>query len=117
LEVCGYLTWVLIFKWETWVVRSNTLIIITHRLRTITIADQILVVDGGRVVEQGRHNELVDAGGLYYRFWDKRQKARGWMVGHHSVINVDDGKDHTEYVKKYGIRLYTGIELGILEQR
>jgi hypothetical protein len=31
--------------------------------------------------------------------------------------NVDDGKDHTEYVKKYGIRLYTGIELGILEQR
>jgi len=61
-------------------VRSKTLIIIAHRLRTITTADQILVVDGGRVVEQGRHNELVDAGELYSRFWEKRQKARGWKI-------------------------------------
>jgi len=61
-------------------VRSKTLIIIAHRLRTITTADQILVVDGGKVVEQGRHIELVDAGELYSRFWDKRQKARGWKV-------------------------------------
>jgi ATP-binding cassette subfamily B protein len=61
-------------------VRSKTLIIIAHRLRTITTADQILVVDGGKVVEQGRHNELVDAGELYSRFWEKRQKARGWKV-------------------------------------
>lgn len=34
----------------------------------------------GRVVEQGRHSELLDAGGLYSRFWEKRQKARGWEV-------------------------------------
>jgi ATP-binding cassette subfamily B protein len=61
-------------------VRSKTLIIIAHRLRTITTADQILVVDGGRVIEQGRHNELVDAGELYSRFWEKRQKARGWKI-------------------------------------
>jgi len=61
-------------------VRSKTLIIIAHRLRTITTADQILVVDGGRVVEQGRHSELVDEGKLYSRFWEKRQKARGWKV-------------------------------------
>ena len=61
-------------------VRSKTLIIIAHRLRTITTADQILVVDDGRVVEQGRHNELVAAGELYSRFWEKRQKARGWKI-------------------------------------
>jgi ATP-binding cassette subfamily B protein len=61
-------------------VRSKTLIIIAHRLRTITTADQILVVDDGKVVEQGRHNELVDAGELYSRFWEKRQKARGWKI-------------------------------------
>ena len=61
-------------------VRSKTLIIIAHRLRTITTADQILVVDGGKVVEQGRHSELVDAGELYSRFWEKRQKARGWKI-------------------------------------
>ncbi len=61
-------------------IRSKTLIIIVHRLRAITTADQILVVDGGKVVEQGRHSELVDAGELYSRFWEKRQKARGWKV-------------------------------------
>ncbi len=61
-------------------VKSKTLIIIAHRLRTITTADQILVVDGGQVVEQGRHSELVDEGGLYSRFWEKRQKARGWKI-------------------------------------
>ncbi|MGP8329369.1 MAG: ABC transporter ATP-binding protein [Methanosarcinaceae archaeon] len=61
-------------------VRSKTLIIIAHRLRTITTADQILVVDGGKVVEQGKHSELVDAGELYSRFWEKRQKARGWKI-------------------------------------
>ncbi len=77
---------ILIQKAINSLVRSKTLIIIAHRLRTITTADQTLVVDGGRVVEQGRHNELVGAGELYYRLWDKRQKARGWKVGHHSVI-------------------------------
>ena len=61
-------------------VRSKTLVIIAHRLRTIATADQIPVVDGGRVVEQGGHNELASAGGLYSRFWEKQQKARGWKV-------------------------------------
>ncbi len=38
---------------------------VPHRLRTITIVDQILIVDGRKVVEEGRHSELVDAGELY----------------------------------------------------
>ena len=71
---------ILIQKAINSLVKSKTLIIIAHRLSTITSADQILVVDGGRVVEQGRHSELVARDGLYKRFWEKRQKARGWRI-------------------------------------
>jgi ATP-binding cassette subfamily B protein len=49
---------------------GKTLIMIAHRLSTIAGADQILVVDTGRIVERGRHDELVAAGGLYSRLWD-----------------------------------------------
>lgn len=44
---------------------GRTSLVIAHRLSTITSADQILVIDAGRVVESGRHTELLDAGGLY----------------------------------------------------
>lgn len=45
--------------------RGRTALVIAHRLSTVRNADQILVVEGGRVVEQGRHHELLEAGGLY----------------------------------------------------
>lgn len=61
-------------------VKSKTLIIIAHRLSTIAAADQILVIDDGKVIEQGKHAELVSNGGLYSRFWEKRQRTRGWKV-------------------------------------
>ena len=71
---------ILIQKAINCLVESKTLIIIAHRLSTITTADQILVIDGGRVIEHGRHSELVSREGLYKRFWEKRQKARGWKI-------------------------------------
>ena len=44
---------------------GRTALVIAHRLSTVRGADQILVVDGGRIVERGRHHELLAAGGLY----------------------------------------------------
>ncbi len=58
--------------------KGRTAIVIAHRLSTVRGADQILVVDGGRIVERGRHEELLAAGGLYaelYRTQFERQGA------------------------------------------
>jgi ATP-binding cassette subfamily B protein len=46
---------------------GRTTLVIAHRLATILSADRILVMDGGRIVEEGRHGELVNRGGLYAR--------------------------------------------------
>jgi ATP-binding cassette subfamily B protein len=50
-------------------VQGRTAIVIAHRLSTVLSADQILVVDGGRIVERGRHDELLAKGGLYARLY------------------------------------------------
>jgi len=48
---------------------DRTVLVIAHRLHTITGVDQILVLDGGRIVERGTHAELVAAGGRFARMW------------------------------------------------
>lgn len=56
--------------------KDKTVIVIAHRLSTITTADQILVIDKGRICEQGRHKELVAAGGLYSSMWKAHMSAK-----------------------------------------
>ncbi|MGD1861230.1 MAG: ABC transporter ATP-binding protein [Leptolyngbyaceae cyanobacterium] len=59
---------------------QKTLIVIAHRLTTIAAADQILVLDQGRGVEQGRHPVLIEQGGLYARLWDVKARSHGWKI-------------------------------------
>jgi ATP-binding cassette subfamily B protein len=57
----------------SYLVQGKTVIVIAHRLHTIADADQILVLDGGRLVERGRHAELLRSQGLYARMWNAQQ--------------------------------------------
>lgn len=61
-------------------VESKTVAVIAHRLSTVVAADQIVVLDGGRVVEVGTHESLLQAGGRYASMWAAQTRARGWTV-------------------------------------
>ena len=60
--------------------QEKTVIMIAHRLKTVRHADQILVVDKGRIVQRGTHDELMGQDGIYRRFISGREKAVGWKL-------------------------------------
>ncbi len=62
-------------------IQGKTVVVIAHRLRTIAQADQILVMDRGRLVERGTHRELIEKNGLYHRLYHVQQESLGWSVG------------------------------------
>ncbi|MDP2056376.1 MAG: ATP-binding cassette domain-containing protein, partial [Thiobacillus sp.] len=55
------------------IARSRTSLIIAHRLSTVVEADEILVLEGGRIVERGRHTELLAKNGMYAHMWALQQ--------------------------------------------
>lgn len=59
---------------------EKTVIMIAHRLKTVRNADQILVVDKGRIVQCGTHDELMRRDGIYRHFITEREKAVGWKI-------------------------------------
>ena len=59
---------------------NKTIIMIAHRLKTVRHADQILVVDSGKIVQKGRHEELIKQDGIYKRFVNAREMAVGWKL-------------------------------------
>nr|WP_288977027.1 ABC transporter ATP-binding protein [uncultured Shuttleworthia sp.] len=72
---------VLVQKAFTELTKHSTVIMIAHRLSTIRNADKIYVLDHGEVVEEGRHDELVEKGGIYSAMWKEYQSAVSWKVG------------------------------------
>lgn len=60
---------------------GKTVISIAHRLNTVATADQILVLDAGRIVQRGRHGQLMQKEGLYRSFIELRRAAAGWTIG------------------------------------
>lgn len=59
---------------------EKTVLMIAHRLKTVRGADQILVVDGGQIVQQGKHNELIRQPGIYADFVGGKKETTGWKL-------------------------------------
>ena len=60
--------------------KEKTIIMIAHRLKTVRYADQIFVVDNGRIVQHGTHEQLIAKGGIYRTFVEGRQEAASWKI-------------------------------------
>lgn len=65
--------------------RGKTVLMIAHRLSSIIGADRILVVDKGRIAEQGTHTELVEKQGIYNRMWNEYRQSVCWTIGKETV--------------------------------
>lgn len=60
--------------------KEKTIIMIAHRLKTVRNADQIVVVDSGKIAQLGTHTQLMQEGGIYQNFVNARQQAAGWKI-------------------------------------
>lgn len=61
-------------------IKGRTVIVIAHKLKTIVEADNILVLEKGRIIETGSHKQLLNLGGLYAKLWDLQMNTGGWDI-------------------------------------
>lgn len=73
--------------------RRRTVLMIAHRLSTVAHVDRILVLDGGHLVEQGTHRQLLDAQGTYARIWSDYERAVSWKVDNSPKVAAGAGQN------------------------
>ena len=61
--------------------KNKTTLMIAHRLSTVIDADKILVIDKGKIIEEGTHADLIDMNGHYKKLWEEYQKSVNWKIG------------------------------------
>ena len=61
--------------------KNKTTLMIAHILSTVVDVDKILVIDKGRIVEEGKHSDLINMNGHYKKLWDEYQKSVNWKIG------------------------------------
>ncbi|MBQ6675447.1 MAG: ABC transporter ATP-binding protein [Ruminococcus sp.] len=61
-------------------VKNKTVLVIAHRLQSVMNADKIIVLDDGRIAEEGTHSQLLSKGGRYAALWEDQQKAGSWKL-------------------------------------
>ncbi len=66
---------------------KRTIILVAHRLSTVINADQIIVIDGGRIVERGKHEELLQLNGAYAKLVQKQLNKRNSIIDADAVDN------------------------------
>ncbi len=76
----------------TLLMRSKTVVAIAHRLSTIVMMDRLIVLDAGRVIEEGTHDQLLGAGGLYARLWAHQS---GGFLGEQTGANDETATDES----------------------
>ena len=77
---------VLIQKAFATLTKGKTVIMIAHRLSTVTGADKIIVLDGGQVAEEGTHEELIEKSGLYAHMWNEYNQAAKWKIQNETEV-------------------------------
>lgn len=77
---------VLIQKAFATLTMGKTVIMIAHRLSTVTRADKIIVLDGGQVAEEGTHEELIEKSGLYAHMWNEYNQAAKWKIQNETEV-------------------------------
>ena len=61
-------------------IQDRTVIVIAHKLKTIQNVDKIIVLENGRINQEGKHQELIEKGGLYAHLWDIQNKTTRWSI-------------------------------------